>query len=89
MAIRFDDRIETNVAGDVLITGEQISISSKNDSIKIGTDLNFKLNVGTYTYAYDIKATSINVLSDLPNVINKVNDDVFCVTSNVIKPAIN
>lgn len=89
MAIRFDDRIETNVAGDVLITGEQISISSKNNSIKIGTDLNFKLNVGTYTYAYDIKATSINVLSDLPNVISKVNDDVFCVTSNVIKPAIN
>lgn len=89
MAIRFDDRIETNVAGDVLITGEQIGISNEQDPIKIGTDFDFRLTIGTYIYAYDTQATSINVLSDLPEVINKVNNDILAVTSDVIKPAIN
>lgn len=66
MAIRFDDRIETNVAGDVLITGEQIGISDGNDSIKIGTDFDFKLSIGTYLYSYDTQAASVKVLSELP-----------------------
>lgn len=89
MAIRFDDRIETNVAGDVLITGEQVGINPTNDSITIGSDFDFKLYVGTYVYAYDTQATSIKVLSDLPNVINKVNTDLLAVTSDVLKPAVN
>ena len=89
MAIKFDDRIETNVAGDVLITGEQISISSKNDSIKIGSDFEFSLSIVDNTYAYDTQATSIRVLNDLPDAINKINNDLIGVTSEVIKPAID
>lgn len=89
MAIRFDDRIETNVADDVLITGEQICISSTDDSITIGSDFDFSLYVGTYVYSYDTHAVSIKVLSELPDVINKANIDLLAVTSNVLKPAVN
>lgn len=88
MAIRFDDRIETNVAGDVLITGEQIGISDGNDSIKIGTDFDFKLSIGTYLYSYDTQAASVKVLSELPQVINKVNNDLLSVASSVLRPAV-
>lgn len=88
MAIRFDDRIETNVAGDVLITGDQIAVS-KGESINIGTDEIFDLLVGSKHYIFPRNITSIKKLIDIPDAIRVVYDNIFQLSSLVISSALN
>lgn len=89
MAIRFDDRIETNVAGDVLITGNQIAVSDDGHKIEIGTEEPFIFSVGTKSYNFPRSFTSIRKLTDIPSAINNVNNNIFELTSSVIQAAIN
>lgn len=88
MAIKFDDRIKTNVADDVLITGEQVAISTDNSIIRIGTDEH--ISIGSINKIYDFLtlSTKIETVNDLPNAIDKIAYDVVDLTKNVIKPAI-
>lgn len=87
MAIRFDDRIKTNVAGDVLITGEQIGITSDNDTIIIGTDETYSIYAHK-PYDFIRTSTKINNLEELGKAIIKVDNDIFALTTRIIKPAI-
>lgn len=89
MAIRFDDRIETNVSGDVLITGNQIAVSSKNTSIEIGQDSTFNITIGTKDYPIIRSKKVIKKLEDLPNVLNNIDDDIYALSTKIIEPIIN
>ena len=88
MAIRFDDRIETNVSGDVLITGDQIAISSRASEVTIGTDTSFDLYIDSTKYSCPRFSTSVKTLDNISDVIDKVYTEIFEVASNVIFPAI-
>lgn len=89
MAIRFDDRIETNVAGDVLITGDQIAVSNKNTSIPIGQDSTFNITIGTKDYPIIRSKNTIKKLEDLPDVLNNLDDAIYALSTKVIEPIIN
>lgn len=88
MAIRFDDRIETNVAGDVLITGEQIAVSDDNSIIKIGTDETIHINTNNGFYNFILTSTNIKTVNELPKAINKVEKSIIDLTTRVIKPVL-
>lgn len=88
MAIRFDDRIETNVAGDVLITGEQIAVSDDNSTIKIGSDETYSIYLNSNSYNFLRTSTKVNNLNELAKAIVKVDNDIFKLTTNIVKPAI-
>ena len=88
MAIRFDDRIETNVAGDVLITGEQIGIDPDNNTIRIGSDETYSIYINSYAYNFLRTSTKVNNLNELAKAIVKVDNDIYKLTTNVVKPAI-
>lgn len=88
MAIRFDDRIETNVAGDVLITGEQIGIDPDNNTIRIGSDETYSIYINSYVYKFLRTSTEVNNLNELAKAIVKVDNDIYKLTTNVVKPAI-
>ncbi len=89
MAIRFDDRIETNVAGDVLITGNQIAVSIEGDNVNIGTDEKYILTVGTKNYEFPRNSISIRTLTDIPKALNDIYNDIFGLSSLVISSALN
>lgn len=94
MAIRFDDRIETNVAGDVLITGNQIAVSDDGQKIEIGTyftdstvdvhsvNRDVFINSDKYTISRDI--VNITKLSDLQKAINQINENNLYITTSLI-----
>lgn len=88
MAIRFDDRIETNVAGDVLITGEQIAVSDDNSIIKIGTDKTIGIYTNSGAYNFILTSTNIKTVNELPKAIDKVEKSIINLTTQVIKPAL-
>lgn len=88
MAIRFDDRIETNVAGDVLITGEQIAVSDDNSTITIGSDETYSIYLNSNSYNFLRTSTKVNNLNELAKAIVKVDNDIFKLTTNIVKPAI-
>lgn len=88
MAIRFDDRIETNVAGDVLITGEQIAVSDDNSTIKIGSDETYSIHLNSNSYNFLRTSTKVNNLNELAKAIVKVDNDIYKLTTKVVKPAI-
>lgn len=89
MAIRFDDRIKTNVAGDVLITGEQIAVSTDNSIIKIGTDETFNINIGGNIYKFSKLSTEIQTVNELPNALANIENTIVSLTTKVIEPAFN
>lgn len=89
MAIRFDDRIKTNVAGDVLITGEQIAVSTNNSIIKIGTDETFNINIGGNIYKFSKLSTEIQTVNELPKALANIENTIFSLTTKVIEPAFN
>lgn len=88
MAIKFDDRIETNVAGDVLITGEQIAVSDDNSIIKIGTDKDIDIYTDSGPYNFILTSTNIKTVNELPKAIDKVEKSILDLTTQVIKPAL-
>lgn len=88
MAIRFDDRIETNVAGDVLITGEQIAVSDDNSTITIGSDERYSIYLNSNSYNFLRTSTNVNNLNELAKAIVKVDNDIYKLTTKVVKPAI-
>lgn len=80
MAIRFDDRIETNVDGDVLITGDQIKIGTQTISLSIASN-----NVSINDKLFSINGTNVDVdnLVDLPYAINTVNNCIIDITTKI------
>ena len=89
MAIRFDDRIETNVAGDVLITGEQISVSTNNNILEIGTNTSLKFEIGTEIIDFNLNTHDIATLNTIPNAISDAYVKIHHLASDVISPIVN
>ena len=80
MAIRFDDRIETNVSGDVLITGDQIKVTTQEEFLNINSADVF---INNKTFHIDGTSVVINTLNTLPQAINKVNDYIIKITTEI------
>lgn len=99
MAIRFDDRIETNVSGDVLITGNQIAVSDDGQKIEIGTytpdgtldvhsvNRDVFINSDKYTISRDV--VKVTKLSELQKAINQINENNLNITTSLIGNVIN
>lgn len=86
MAIRFDDRIETNVAGDVLITGNQIAVSSNNTKVTVGTNTTMTFIIGTKDYVVPFITKDVTTLDTIPDAIKNVQADIYEISTKVIKP---
>lgn len=89
MAIRFDDRIKTNVAGDVLITGEQIAVSTDNRILEVGTSITLDFTIGTEDVNFSLTTNNVTTLDTIPDVIGKTQNDIYRLTTNIIRPIIN
>ena len=89
MAIRFDDRIKTNVAGDVLITGEQIAVSTDNRILEVGTSITLDFTIGTEDVNFSLTTNNVTTLDTIPDVIGKTQNDIYRLTTNIIRPIID
>lgn len=80
MAIRFDDRIETNVAGDVLITGDQIKIGTQTINLSISSN---DVSINNETFHIDGTNVIADKLVELPYAINKVNECIINIATKI------
>lgn len=83
MAIRFDDRIETNVSGDVLITGDQIKIDDNNRTTKLFISSD-DVYINNKTFHIDECNVLVDKLVELPSAINEINEYIINITTRIV-----
>ncbi len=80
MAIRFDDRIETNVDGDALIIGEQIKVGADKAYLNISSG---GLLINDKEFRIDGTKVAVDRLDALPDAIDRVNEHIINITTNI------